>query len=128
MIDILVEPIKGPFVQMLVFVSLTVLSVFIIKPKSTDKAWSRAGIVFTGFMLVNSAVLWFASNAWSYFFYSLGFSVLYLVSMAILLPALIKGLKIQGSAESAMVFIFIIYHPLLLLAVLFFKWIYVEFL
>lgn len=128
MIEFLVESIKGLSIQVLTFILLTILSIVILRPKTTDKAWSAAGIVFTGFMLLNSVLLWFAPDTWSYFFYSLGFSVLYLVSIAVLLPVLIKGLKIQGSAESAMVFIFIIYHPILLLLVLFAKWVYVEFL
>lgn len=128
MIEKIVEPIQGLFIQVLVFTVLTVLLIVMLRPKNADKAWSLAGIVFAGFMLVNAVLLWFASEPWSYFFYSLGFSMLYLGCMAMLLPALIKGLKIQGSSESAMVFIFIIYHPILLLAVLFSKWLYIEFL
>ncbi|MDF2454770.1 MAG: hypothetical protein K0R51_763 [Cytophagaceae bacterium] len=128
MIETIVEPVKGPLIQALTFILLTVLAIFVFRPENTDKGWSLAGMVFIGFMAVNSVLLWLASDTWTYFFYSLGFSVLYLVCIAILLPALLKGLNIQGSAESAMVFIFIIYHPILLLVVLFSKWVYVEFL
>lgn len=127
MIEMIVELIQKPFVQVLLFILLTILSVFIIGPKTADKTWTVAGLVFIGFMIVNSVLICTSSHSWSYFFYSLGFSVLYLMSVAIIIPALIKLLKIEGSAESSMIFIFIIYHPLLLLLVIFLKWTYFKF-
>lgn len=124
MTEMIFELLQRPFVQVLLFILLTILSVFISGPKNADNTWVIAGYVFIGFMLVNSILICFASNSWSYFFISLGFSVLYLVSISIIIPAIIKVLKIEGSAESAMIFIFIIYHPVFLLFMLFLKWAY----
>lgn len=124
MAETLVEIIQRPYIQATFFILLTILAIFILGPKNADNTWSIAGIVFIGFMLTNSIFICAAHNSLSYFLYSLGFSVLYLICIAVLLPALIKLLKIEGSGESAMVFIFIIYHPAFLLLVLFLKWLY----
>lgn len=126
MTEIILEFIQKPFVQVLFFILLTLLSIFIIGPKTADKTWTIAGVVFIGFMMVNAVFICTAYNSWSYFFYSVGFSVVYLLSIAVIVPALIKLLKIEGSAESAMIFIFIIYHPLSLLLMVFLKWAYLK--
>gem|GEM_PF-1115250 len=126
MTDIISELIQKPFVQVISFIILTILVICIIGPKNTDNTWSLAGYFFFGFMLLNSVLLWNVSNSWSYFFYSLGFSILYLVSISVIIPGIIKIAKIDGSAESAMIFIYIIYHPVLLLVVLFAKWAYLK--
>jgi hypothetical protein len=124
MTEMIVELLQKPFIQALFFILITILSVFIIGPKDADSTWVIAGYIFIGFMLVNSILICTVSNSWSYFFYSLGFSALYLVSIGIIISTSIKLLKIEGSAESAMIFIFIIYHPVLLLFMLFLKWVY----
>ncbi|ABG59098.1 hypothetical protein [Cytophaga hutchinsonii] len=121
---ILFELLKKPFFQVLFFILLTIVCVFIIRPKNTDKTWTLAGIIFIGFMLVNAVMICYAVTGWAYFFYSLLFAILYLCSISIILPALIKLLKIEGTDESAMVFIFIMYHPVCLLLMLFLKWAY----
>lgn len=124
MTEIIFELLQRPFVQVLFFILITILSVFIIEPKNADSIWVIAGYVFIGFMLVNSILICTVSNGWSYFFYSLGFSALYLVIIGIIITTSIKLLKMEGSAESAMIFIFMIYHPVLLLFILFLKWTY----
>jgi len=127
MTETIIELLQKPYIQALLFILLTILSIVIIAPKNADKTWSIAGFVFIGFMLLNSVLICTVSNSWTYFFYSLGFSVLYLLSIAIIIPSLIKLLKIEGSGESAMIFIWIIYHPILLLVVLSLKWTYGKF-
>ena len=126
MTELIFEILQKPYAQALLFLLLTVLFVFIIGPKSTEHVWSIAGIIFIGFMLVNSMYICFASNSLSYFFYSLLFSILYIGCVAVLLTVLIKLLKTDGSDEGAMIFIFIIYHPAFLLFVLFLKWAYLK--
>ncbi len=127
MTEITVEWLQRPYIQALLFILLTLLFVFIVRPKNADKTWSTAGLLFIVFMLVNSVLICTVSNSWSYFFYSLGCSVLYLGTIAIIIPFLTKILKIEGSGESAMVFIWIIYHPIVLLIVLSLKWTYFKF-
>ncbi len=124
----LFEFLQKPFIQALFFIFLTIVAVLVIKPKTIDKTWTLAGIFFISFMLVNALLIWVAADSWSYFFYSFLFAVLYLCSISVILPALIKLVKIEGTAESAMIFVFIIYHPVLLLFVLFIKWLYVTIL
>ena len=118
--------LQKPFIQAAFFLLLTIPSILIIGPKTADKAWLIAGLVFIGFMLTNALYIAFISDTWRYFFYSLGGSVVYLCVIAVLMPALLKALSIEGSAESAMVFISIIYHPVFLLLVVFLKWAYVK--
>lgn len=124
MTEMIFEILQKPFVQMLFFLCLTILSVLIIKPKNCDKTWNIAGIVFIGFILANSLLICTVSNNWTYYFSSILFSLLYLIIISIIIPALIKLLKIEGSGESAMIFITIIYHPVCLLMMLFLKWTY----
>ncbi len=120
----LYELIQKPYAQVLFGLILTTLSIFVIRPKNPDRTWARAGIVYIGFILTNSLLLFIIEDSWTYILCSLGFSVLYLFLIAMLIPATLKILKLEGSAESAMVFIFIIYHPVLMVMVLFLKWIY----
>ncbi len=127
MAETLYELIQKPFVQVLFFLLLTILSFFTFSPKNADQAWTMAGFIFIGFMLVNSLLICFASNGWIYFFLSLGYSVLYLLGVAMLMPTMIRLLKIEGTAESGMIFIFIIYHPAFLLVMMFLKWAYLKF-
>jgi len=118
------ELIQRPIFQVLLFLLLTIASIFIIGPKSADKTWIIAGLFFIAFILLNSVMIFIVPNNWSYFFYSIGLSILYLICISFIIPATIKLLKIEGSGESAMVFLFIIYHPVFLLCMLFLKWVY----
>jgi hypothetical protein len=120
------ELLQKPFVQVLSFITLTILSIAIVGPKNTENTWLMAGYFFIGFMLVNSVLILFATNSWSYLFYSLLFSVLYLVGVSIVISTIGKILKIEGSGESAMIFLVAIYHPVLLLAMMFLKWSYLK--
>jgi hypothetical protein len=120
------ELIQKPFIQFLISISLTILLILFIGNKSAEKTWTLAGLFFIGFIVINSIIICTIPNTWTYFFYSLGFSVLYLICVAVLIPFLIKKMNIEGSGESGMIFIFIIYHPLFLLFVLFLKWLYLK--
>lgn len=121
------ELLQKPFVQLLLAMLLTILFISILGPKNTDHTWNIAGLVYIGFMIINSILICTVSNSWRYFFYSLGFSIVYLVCISMIVPAITKFLKIEGSAESAMIFISFIYHPVLLLAMIFLKWAYLKF-
>ncbi|UXP30607.1 hypothetical protein N6H18_09595 [Reichenbachiella agarivorans] len=124
MTSTILELLQRPFVQYSLFVVLTILSILLTIPKNADTTWILAGYIFIGFIVVNSIFLGFAAHNWSYILYSLGFSILYLASIAGIVPGLIKLLKIEGSDESAMIFIFVIYHPISLLCMMGLKWIY----
>lgn len=69
---------------------------------------------------------WFFDNQWQYFLYAMGFSIAYILAIAIIMPILIKILKMEGSGESAMAFLFIIYHPVGLMVVMQAKWLYLK--
>src|SRR6478735_949525 len=102
MVTTIFELLQRPLVQALLFLLLTILSVFIFRPKDSDNTWVRAGYGFIGFMLVNSILICTVPESWSYFFYSLGFSIAYLLCIGILVSAIIKILKLEGTEESSM--------------------------
>jgi hypothetical protein len=115
--------IQKPAYQALLFLILTPILILIIQPKSTDKAWDNAAYIFGLFLIVNAGLLWFDDSPWRYFFYSIGVTVCYLLIIAIIMPGLLKVLKLQGSGESAMAFLILIYQPFVLLLVMLAKWI-----
>jgi hypothetical protein len=71
---------------------------------------------------VNAGLLWFDSSPWRYFFYSILFAVGYLFCIAITMQGVLKVLKLEGSGESAMAFLILIYQPFALLLVMIVKW------
>jgi hypothetical protein len=115
--------IQKPAYQALLFSLLTPIFIFVIQPKSADKAWVIAVCIFVLFLIVNAGLLWFNDSPWRYFFYSIGFTVGYLLLIAIIMPALLKVMRLDGSGESAMAFLVLIYQPFALLLVMFAKWI-----
>lgn len=118
--------IQKPAYQALLFLLLTPILVFVIQPKSADSAWLIAVYTFVLFLLVNAILLWFSDSAWHYFFYSIGFAVVYIVIIAIIMPVLLKILQLKGSGESAMAFLMLIYQPFALLLVMLIKWIVIK--
>lgn len=114
---------QKPAYQALLFLALTPLLILVSRPRSTDKAWVIAGSVFVLFLIVNAALLWFADSPWRYFFYSIGFAIGYILIIAILMPGLLRVLKLEGSGESAMIFLILIYQPFAMLLVMLVKWI-----
>lgn len=115
--------LQKPAYQALLFIILTPLLIFVIRPKTADKAWSIAVYVFVLFLMVNAVMLWFAENPWRYFFYSIGFALGYILVIAILMRGVLRILKLKSSEESAMAFLILIYQPVALIVVLLAKWI-----
>ena len=91
-------------------------------PKSAETAWVIAASTFGFFLIVNAGLLWFDDRPWRYFFYSIGFAAGYLLITAIIMPGLVKALKVEKSEESAMAFLILIYQPFALLLVMLTKW------
>ena len=115
--------IQRPVYQALIFLLLTPLFVFVIQPKTADMAWNIAAYTFFLFLIVNAALLWFDDSPWRYFFYSIGFAIGYLLVIAIMMQGLLKVLRLEGSEESSMAFLTLIYQPFALLLVMLAKWI-----
>jgi hypothetical protein len=114
---------QKPAYQALLFLLLTPILVFILQPRSVDTAWSIAAVTFGLFLIVNAGLLWFSDHPWRYFFYSIAFALGYLFVIAIIMPGLLKVLRLKGSGESAMAFLVLIYQPFALLLVMLVKWI-----
>lgn len=114
--------ILKPAYQALLFLLLTPILVFAFRPKRADAVWVIAANIFALFLIVNAALLWFSDSLWHYFFYSIGSAVGYLLCSAILVPGLIRVLKLKSSEESAMAFLILIYQPIALLLVMMAKW------
>jgi bacteriorhodopsin len=115
--------IQKPAYQALLFLVLTPILIFVIQPKSVDSAWLIAVCAFVLFLIVNAGLSWFSDSPWRYFFYSIGFAVVYILIIAIMMPGLLKILQLKGSGESAMAFLLLIYQPFALLLVMAVKWI-----
>jgi hypothetical protein len=115
--------IQNPAWQALLFLLLTPVVILVVQPKSADRAWSSAAGTFALFLIVNAVMLWFADSTWHYFLYSIGYAVGYLVITAIIMPGLLRILKLKSSEESAMAFLILIYQPFALLLVMLVKWI-----
>jgi bacteriorhodopsin len=115
--------IQKPLYQALLFLVLTPILIFVIQPKNVDSAWLITVCAFVLFLIVNAALLWFNDSPWRYFFYSIGFAVVYILIIAIMMQGLLKILQLKGSGESAMAFLLLIYQPFALLLVMAVKWI-----
>jgi hypothetical protein len=115
--------IQKPAYQALLFLLLTPILIFVIRPKSADKAWHIAAYTFGLFLIVNAGLLWFDDRPWRYFFYSIGSAVGYLLFIAIIMQGLLRVLRLDSSGESAMAFLILIYQPFALLLVMLAKWI-----
>ncbi len=122
----LFEWLQKPFHQLLLFIPITLVCFLVTRQVKVDSAWTLAGLVYACFILVNSIFICFAEKPWYYFLISLGVSVLYIIIIGILLPFLIKLMKMEGTGESGMIFLIIIYHPLALVLAIFLKWLYLK--
>lgn len=114
------EYLLKPYAHVVVFLAVTVF--VLVRSRDANAVYTRAGVVYTIFILANSILLFFVQNTWSYFITSLLFSVIYLVAASLLCSMYIKLAKVEGSGESAMIFLVIIYHPVALLLVIALKW------
>src|SRR5690606_30287825 len=94
--------IQKPAYQALLFLLLTPILIFIIQPRSADTAWLIAAYTFMLFLVLNAVLLWFNDSPWRYFFYSIGFAIGYLVLIALVMPGMLRALKLESSGESAM--------------------------
>jgi len=115
--------IQKPAYQALLFLLLTPILILVIQPKSADMAWLIAACTFVLFLIVNAGLLWLNDSPWRYFFYSIGFTLGYLLLIAIIMPGLLRVLQLKDSGESAMAFLILIYQPFALLLVMLVKWI-----
>jgi hypothetical protein len=115
--------LREPLYQVAFFLLLTMVLIPFLRSKGPNAIWNVAGVLYIAFIFANAIFFWFEDGTWSYFFISLVYSLLYLLLAGGLVSFLIKALKIDGSGESAMIFLVIIYHPVILLLVILLKWI-----
>jgi bacteriorhodopsin len=115
--------IQKPAYQALLFLILTPILILVLQPKSAEAAWGIAAYTFVAFMIVNAGLSWFEDSPWRYFFYSVGFALVYILCIALVMAALVKVLRLKGSEESGMAFLVVIYQPFALLIVMLAKWI-----
>ncbi len=111
-----------PYFQALFFLLLTLLVLCVWRPKTANAAWMIAAFLFFFFLTANTVMLWFAANAWRYFLLSLGCSVGYVFLIGFLIQKLEPMLKFEGSGESAMAFLVVIFHPFAMLLLMLVKW------
>ena len=119
---VLDEYLLKPYAHVVLFLAITIVVLALPPAKNANVVYSRAGVIYALFILVNSIVVFLSPDTWSYFFISLLFSIIYIVVVSLLCSSYIKLTKVQGSGESAMVFLVIIYHPVALLLMIAIKW------
>jgi cation transporter-like permease len=102
---------------------MTTLVVPFVSSKSANAVWNVAGLLYVGFIFANAVFILFDDHIWTYFFVSLAYSLVYIVVAGIIVSLLIHALKVKGSGESAMIFVSILYHPVVLLLMILLKWI-----
>ncbi len=112
-----------PYAHVVIFLAVTVAIFVLLRPKDANALYTMAGVVYAVFILTNSILIFFAQYTWTYFFTSLLLSISYILAVAPLSSIYIRLAKVEGSGESAMMFLVIIYHPLAMLFVIFLKWI-----
>lgn len=112
-----------PYAHVIVFLVVTFVGFILLRPKDANALYTMAGVIYVVFILANSVLIYFAQNTWPYFFVSLLFSLIYLMAVSLLSSLYIQMAKVDGSGESAMMFLVILYHPVVLLLVIFVKWI-----
>ena len=122
----LFQLIRQPLYQGLLFIVLSSIISLIVKPRIADNLWVICGVIYCFFILTNTVLAFYAPDIWQYIFISLGISVLYLCLTAVTANMLIHLLRLEGSGESAMMFIVIIFHPVTLLLSVFLKWAFLK--
>lgn len=120
----MISVLQKPSYQFLIIQLLSIVAVVIYRPLNVDSSWTTIGLFYILFIAVNSLFILSISQVWTYFFTSLGFSIIYVLLAYLVVTVVNELLKLKGSGESGMIFLVIIYHPFLLLFVMFLKWIY----
>jgi len=115
--------LSAPYTHAVVFLLITAVLFVLARPGNANALYTSAGVVYAVFILVNSIMIYYAESIWTYFFTSLLFSIVYLVAVELICSTYVRIAKVAGSGESAMVFLIIIYHPIVMLIVLLVKWI-----
>ena len=124
--DTVLQALHKPWYQASLLLALTVLLLIVVRPKQQDSLWLIAGLGYALFILVNAVAIWFSDSPWTYVLQSLLIAVLYLAAAAAVVTLFAPLLHAQGSGESAMVFLIIIYHPLALALVKLCQWLYLS--
>lgn len=111
-----------PIGQFIILLALCMLVVCLLRPTVLDRLWVIGGIHYLLFILVNVSLCWFADSGWLYFLYSLLLSALFLIGVNGIIQVYARWRTVTGSGESSMIFLVIIYHPILLLFVMLIRW------
>lgn len=117
------EFLSKPYGLAIGFLVVMLFIFVLLRPKNPNTLYTIAGVLYVIFILANSVMIFFAENTWSYFFISLLFSLLYLFAVELLTSTYIRIARADGSGESAMIFLVIIYHPFVLLLAILVKWV-----
>ena len=106
--------IEAPWYQIPIFLSLTILLLTFLRTSNANSVWTITGGIYAVFILTNSFLVWGTESPWIYLGISILCSFGYLLLAGWVASVCIKWRKMNGSGESAMLFLIIIYHPVLL--------------
>jgi len=124
MAGLTLDVIRKPFFHFVVFILISIALLVALHPHAADATWFLLGIIYGIFIIFNSIAMIWPGRSWNYFFYSLGLSVLYILISFTIGRLYLSFVDPEGSFESSMIFLVILYHPFCLLIVIFLKWLY----
>lgn len=106
---------QAPWWQVPLFLVASLLVLVAFRPSSPNGVWTVTGLGYLAFILANSLLVLGSDSPWKYLGVSLLLTLGYLLIAGTLTSAWITLLGMKGPGETAMVFLFIIYHPPVLL-------------
>lgn len=121
-----IDFIQKPYGQLATFIAVTILMLILVRPRQAEPLWTMAGLFYIFFIVANAIFIWTSDHQWLYLLYSLGCSVAYILIMSGLTSVYSSIANVDGSGESGMIFLVIIYHPFILLFVMFLNWVYLK--
>ena len=112
--------------QAILFIVITAATLVILRSPDAERVWLVTAAGYAGFMVVNSVLIWFATKASRYFVISMLVSVLYIFAARAVILIFESSMELDGSDEAAMIFLIVIYHPVMLLGVMLARWVFTK--
>lgn len=109
----LLHYLEFPWIQALSGLLATIMMIPMVRPRSSDPVYNTGGFIYGVFILVNAGFQFSAARPGIYFLISMVSSVVYIfLSYQICRMYIGRIYRIEGGDESSMVFLMIMYHPL----------------
>jgi len=108
---------------MLLVAGMFLIALIVFDPETADRAYTIGGVSYAVLIATNCLIMMWAQNRWGYFGWSLLASLCFILISGLAIEFAVEVNNLTGSGESGMIFLIVIYHPLLLLTMIFGKWV-----